>query len=106
MTTPEALRLAFDGMTADERKAWAEQLRKGAQNAVNAAFALQGNLPEAQPDPTTWAFSWLTVAFDQIEAARASLQPPHKITNRKEYQNGKLSIAHGQPRAARLHGRG
>ena len=61
--------------TAAEREAWVELLRRGAQNLVNACHALQGNLPEAQPDPETWAAQWIAVGLDQIDAARTELEP-------------------------------
>lgn len=76
--TSEEIREMIGSKTATEREAWVELLRRGAQNLVNAAYALQGNLPEAQPDPTTWASQWLALGLDQIEAARAALQDHQK----------------------------
>ena len=72
--TSKEISEALGGKTAAEREAWVELLRRGAQNLVNACHALQGNLPEAQPDPETWAVQWLAVGLDQIDAARTELE--------------------------------
>ena len=52
---------ALARMTSDERAEWVALVNRASANLSNAHYALTGNVPDAQPDPDTWAasFFWL-----------------------------------------------
>jgi len=63
----------LEAMTPETRAIWVERLRVAAANLSNAAYALAGNVPEAQPDPMTWATTYLALGAYQVEHALEGL---------------------------------
>ena len=52
---------ALARMTSDQRAEWVALVNRASANLSNAHYAFAGNVPDAQPDPDTWAanFFWL-----------------------------------------------
>lgn len=62
-------------LNPDDRTEWIGLLRRAAANLSNAAYALAGNVPDAQPDPDTWAAGYLWLGAYQIDHALERLTP-------------------------------
>lgn len=66
-------------MTDDERIEWVSLLRNSAANLSNAEYALAGNVPDAQPDPVTWAATYLWLGVYQLSRALERLTPSGEV---------------------------
>ena len=66
---------ALARMTADERTEWVSLLRNAAACLSNAGYALAGNVPDAQPDPDTWAAGFLWLGAYQLDQALEHVAP-------------------------------
>jgi hypothetical protein len=63
------VRAALARMNSDERGEWVSLLRRAAANLSNAEYAFAGNVPDAQPDPDTWAAGMLWLGVYQLAYA-------------------------------------
>lgn len=72
---------ALAKMTADERREWVAEIESASVNLSNAAYAFAGNVPDAQPDPDTWAAPFLWLGAYQLDHAleRIPTQTPATI---------------------------
>lgn len=71
--TTESVLAALAKMSADERATFTQVLRNAAASLSNAEYAFSGNVPDAQPDPDTWAARFLWLGADQLEYALTKL---------------------------------
>jgi hypothetical protein len=60
---------AMSRMKSDERTEWLSLLKRAAANLSNAEYAFTGNVPDAQPDPDTWAANFLWLGTYQLAHA-------------------------------------
>ncbi|MGJ0202776.1 hypothetical protein NHL51_01275 [Leucobacter sp. gxy201] len=69
------LRTALAQMSNEDRTQWVEYLRIAAANLGNAAYGLAGNVPEAEPDPTTWSLTYLSLGLNQLQTLLQHMPP-------------------------------
>jgi len=70
MSTPkfrsEDVLAALSRMNSGEHTEWVALVRRAAANLSNAEYAFAGNVPDAPPDPDTWAASFLWLGTYQL----------------------------------------